>query len=277
MVDGGVYSKGNEKLVLSMRDEAIRMFLLAGKHVIVDDTNLHPKHEEEIRAIVAKHNTAFSDNVVVEIKTFDTSVEECIARDLKRDASVGAEVILKMARQWCPDKYQDPVPELDMKEAKANGLPWCVIYDLDGTAAIMGDRSPYDASQCDKVDRCNHALSMVLDMMLYAVDKEAEYTYPPSFNTPWSQLKFIAMSGRDSKHREPTLRFLDKHAFPYDALYMRAEGDNRKDAIVKEEMYEQHIKGRYNVLVVFDDRNQVVDLWRKKLGIPCFQVNYGDF
>jgi hypothetical protein len=85
------------------------------------------------------------------------------------------------------------------------------------------------------------------------------------------------MSGRDSKHREPTLRFLDKHAFPYDALYMRAEGDNRKDAIVKEEMYEQHIKGRYNVLVVFDDRNQVVDLWRKKLGIPCFQVNYGDF
>jgi len=26
-----------------------------------------------------------------------------------------------------------------------------------------------------------------------------------------------------------------------------------------------------------DDRNQVVDMWRRELALPCFQVNYGDF
>lgn len=28
---------------------------------------------------------------------------------------------------------------------------------------------------------------------------------------------------------------------------------------------------------VIDDRNQVVDMWRKDLGLCCLQVDYGDF
>ena len=31
-----------------------------------------------------------------------------------------------------------------------------------------------------------------------------------------------------------------------------------------------------NVAMVFDDRNQVVDMWRKS-GLTCFQVADGDF
>jgi len=261
MIDGGKYSKGNEKFVLKMRDTLISHALLKGKHVIVDDTNLYPKHEENIRELVNGHNAEHGDNVTVEVKVFDVSVDECIERDKKREASVGAEVIIKMARQWCPDKYGDPVPEIDLVAAKANGLPWCVIYDLDGTAAIMGDRSPYDASKCDEVDRCNHALLHVLKCM-----NEAD-----------PDLTFIAMSGRDSQYREPTQRFLNRYSFPHRVLYMRKEDDNRKDAVIKGELYEEHVKGKYNVLVVFDDRDQMIDYWRKEAGTPCFQVNYGDF
>jgi len=33
---------------------------------------------------------------------------------------------------------------------------------------------------------------------------------------------------------------------------------------------------RKDILCVFDDRQKVVDMWRKN-GITCFQVNYGDF
>jgi len=58
---------------------------------------------------------------------------------------------------------------------------------------------------------------------------------------------------------------------------MRAKGDNRKDAVIKGELYEEHVKAKYNVVVVFDDRNQMVDYWRQEAGVPCFQVNYGDF
>ena len=34
---------------------------------------------------------------------------------------------------------------------------------------------------------------------------------------------------------------------------------------------------RDDVFVVFDDRNQVVDMWRNELKLTCFQVAEGNF
>ena len=45
---------------------------------------------------------------------------------------------------------------------------------------------------------------------------------------------------------------------------------------MKEEIYQQHIAGQYNVKFVLDDRQQVVDMWRS-LGLTVFQVDEGDF
>ncbi len=36
-----------------------------------------------------------------------------------------------------------------------DGLPEAILCDLDGTLALMGDRSPYDASRCDELDKPN--------------------------------------------------------------------------------------------------------------------------
>jgi hypothetical protein len=58
---------------------------------------------------------------------------------------------------------------------------------------------------------------------------------------------------------------------------MRRAGDRRKDTVVKREIYERHIAGHYTVRVVFDDRDQVVRLWRDELNLPCFQVAWGNF
>jgi len=58
---------------------------------------------------------------------------------------------------------------------------------------------------------------------------------------------------------------------------MRASDDNRKDAIIKKEIYHKYIEPNYNINAVFDDRNQVVDIWRLELGLPCYQVFYGNF
>jgi len=264
MIDGGKWSKGNEKFVLTMRNSLIWEALRDGKNVIVDDTNLAPKHEDDIRCLVEDFGDANNCTVTVEVKTFDTSVDECIERDLKREKSVGADVIIKMARQWSPDgeySAKGAIPELDLEEFARNELPGCVIFDLDGTAAIMGDRSPYDASRCDEIDRPNHPLLLIL--------------YALRIENP--DMRLIAMSGRSSEYRDATLRFLNKHKIQFDDLYMRAKGDNRKDAVIKGELYEEHVKGKYNVVVVFDDRNQMVDYWRQEAGVPCFQVNYGDF
>jgi hypothetical protein len=57
---------------------------------------------------------------------------------------------------------------------------------------------------------------------------------------------------------------------------MRQTDDNRKDSIIKEEIYDAHIRGKYNVLFVLDDRDQVVQMWRS-LGLTVLQCNEGDF
>lgn len=59
-------------------------------------------------------------------------------------------------------------------------------------------------------------------------------------------------------------------------LHMRKAGDGRRDSIVKAEMFDSDIATNFNVLGVFDDRQQVVDMWRDK-GLTVFQVAEGDF
>lgn len=81
----------------------------------------------------------------------------------------------------------------------------------------------------------------------------------------------ILVSGRDETAREATERWLTNNAIPYKALYMRATGDTRKDAIVKEEIYHMYIEPEYAVLGVFDDRNQTCETWRK-LGLRVAQL-----
>lgn len=48
--------------------------------------------------------------------------------------------------------------------------------------------------------------------------------------------------------------------------------DTRCDTIVKREIYEEHIKDKYNVLFVIDDRVKVVDMWREQW-LFVFDVN----
>ena len=43
---------------------------------------------------------------------------------------------------------------------------------------------------------------------------------------------------------------------------MRKTGDNRKDSIIKREIFENDIRPYYNIDYVLDDRNQVVEMWR---------------
>jgi hypothetical protein len=87
----------------------------------------------------------------------------------------------------------------------------------------------------------------------------------------------LLVSGREERFREPTMRFLTKFAIPYQYLWMRCTKDYRKDAIIKREIFDSEIAGKYCVEFVLDDRDQVVEMWRRDLHLDCFQVNYGNF
>jgi hypothetical protein len=57
---------------------------------------------------------------------------------------------------------------------------------------------------------------------------------------------------------------------------MRAAEDQRPDEIIKSELYDQHIRDRFNILGVIDDRPKVCRMWRG-LGLPVFQVGNPDY
>jgi hypothetical protein len=144
------------------------------------------------------------------------------------------------------------------------GLPDAVIIDLDGTLAIIGERSPYDASRSEE-DLLNQQVAWVAHSWLFDA--------APSRR---DDRAIVLVSGRQEKDRPPTERWLAANHVMHDALHMRATGDTRNDAVVKRELYETHVRGRYNVVLVIDDRQRVVDMWRS-LGFQCWQVAPGDF
>ena len=256
MVDAGKWSKSNEKHILKTRDDLIMGFLFEGFDVIVDDTNLHPKHEARLREIAKD----WSDNdlpVEFEIKDFThVPLKTCITRDLQREATVGEKVIRGMYNQFIK-----PAPaEYAWDENKPN----CIIVDIDGTLAHMSGRSPYDYSKVhtDTVDPVIREI-----VQRYAQRNIMEET-PSTY--------ILIVSGREDGCKAVTEQWLQDNQIPYDELHMRKHDDNRDDRIVKKEIYDEWIKNRYNVRFVLDDRDRVVEMWRG-LGLKVLQVAEGDF
>ena len=137
-------------------------------------------------------------------------------------------------------------------------LKRAIICDIDGTLANLGDRSPYDFANVDR-DELKHATAETVRVFARA------------------GFAILLFSGRNDSAREMTIAWLAANDVPFDELVMRRTGDRRKDSTVKREMYERTAPGAYEVLLVLDDRDQVVEMWREELGLPCFQVDYGNF
>lgn len=92
----------------------------------------------------------------------------------------------------------------------------------------------------------------------------------------WARHDIIFCSGRPERCRADTELWLrTKTLVKKFTLLMRKDGDFRADYIVKQEILDAHIP-KDRVLFVLDDRQQVVDMWRRN-GLMCFQVAEGNF
>lgn len=241
------FDKGDTKFVDKARETLIDLAIREKKDVLIDNTNLSPKREEEYRALAKLMKYEF------EIKDFThIPLDECLKNDKNRLYPVGAKVILEMYNQFLKKTLEAPVYNVSLGD--------CIIVDLDNTLAMnSGHRGPYDFEKCAN-DTPNYALLRVLNSMLH---------------NPCTKLIF--MSGREDKFRSQSVEFINNCGLTFHDFFMRTTGDNRKDSIIKKELYEKHIKNKYNVMVWFDDRLQVVDMVRNELGLPCFAVNDGYF
>ncbi|MCD2421722.1 AAA family ATPase [Niabella pedocola] len=250
-----------EAAVTEMIFATIEKTLTRKMNVLVDATHTKAEYLEQYTA-------AFAHLADIAFKVFDIPQAELLLRCKKREAATG---------KWIPPKaisrHSDALEKLKanfdlsvrhrqrmcntVKRQDIN-LPRAVICDLDGTLALMDHRDPFDASDCEN-DRLNKA---VADTLIFYQQNGHH---------------ILLVSGREDKYQQQTLRFLKKHAIHFDALWMRPSGNYIKDSVLKKELFKQQIEGRYHVSLVLDDRDQVVDMWRKELQLPCFQVFYGPF
>jgi len=224
----GGWSVKKEKACLRMRDDLVRFTIKEGKSAIVDATNLNPKHEYRLRALAEELGVP----LVINDDFLKISPEECIERDLHRgEAAVGSKVIYDMY-----DKWVRPTPMKILEKEKDKRR--CVVIDLDGTLAIrVSDRSYYDMTRVDE-DVPDPLMSFLVDCLAEAGEFYADV---------------VLLTGRSEEGRELTEKWLRDNCIDYDALYMRKEGDKRKDVEVKEEILKEQIMPKYAVVGAIDN------------------------
>jgi len=248
----GEYSDKKEGVVTAGIRAAGMDALHRGMDIIIDNTNLSMKHHNFWSQIAKQHEYA-----MVEL-FFDTPLDVCIERDAHRPDGqrVGAERITEMYENAFGSHEQTTVVEYRKQNTD---LIISIIVDIDGTLAFMNGRNPFNDEGIER-DIPNEPIVEIV--------KSFSKTH-----------KIIVMSGRQRtlKCLEATEAWLNKHLGCDYTLLMRPAGDVRKDSIVKRELFDIFIDGKFYVDFVLDDRDQVVEMWRKELNLPCLQVNYGNF
>lgn len=245
-----------EAMITELQNEAIYRALYKKLNVIVDNTNVRVRHINELI-------NEFKYSADIDYQVFDISLDKAIERDNNRERKVGEVIIKRMYEDYkiLIDSFHfQPVPKEKRKAIVPNfksDLPNAVAFDLDGTLALMNyNRGPFDWNSVDR-DSVNE---IVKEHVLF--HKNAGRV-------------IIILSGRDSASMDLTKEWLDFYEIPYDYIFMRAKDDMRKDNIVKKELYENHIKDKFNLLAVYDDRLQVLNMWYN-VGIFTFNVNQGN-
>jgi len=159
---------------------------------------------------------------------------------------------------------------------KKDDMKKIVIFDLDGTLALIDKRRAL-ATDNGKMnwDVFFDGDHIKLDVPNTPVITMAQTLYAQGF-------RIVIFSGRSKSTYRTTRQWLIQNDVPFDMLQMRP--NDRDDGghwhFMKDSDLKQHwldtLINKDDVFAVFDDRNQVVDMWRKN-GLTTFQVADGDF
>ncbi len=229
------FTKANERNVTESVEKQIEEYAKLECNIVQSDTNLTKKYRDSLISLLESYGYE------VEVKVFHISLEEAWKRDANRQGGVGHSIIYSQY-----EKYLDFIGRKTYEPSAS--LPKAVICDIDGTVAHMHNRGPFE---WDKVAEDLPKTSVI--SMLHVLAKDSQV---------------IFLSGRDGKCFRDTEDWLVEN-LPQDIqfrLLMRRPGDNRKDAIIKEELFWSSIADYFFVDTVIDDRPCMIRLWYE-LGI----------
>jgi predicted kinase len=249
MMHFGKFSGPNESLTRDAARELAKLFIGKGVNVIIDDTNLNPGTMQSWKDLAERLE------VKVEIMDLtDVPIEDCIARDLGREESVGSIVIKNMAIKAGIKKFEkDSV---------------CLI-DIDGTIADITHRLHFvKPGKGHKKDWKGFFESMDEDEVREDVKKDVMKLFNEGKT-------IIFMSGRPEKYREFTQRWLARNFLNiYYTIIMRKSTDKRQDDETKRDLFNEYFPDKSVIHVVYDDRPRVLRVWRE-LGLNVVDVGKG--
>lgn len=229
------FNRTNENKVTEIAIEKFNEAVEIGiENIIISDTNLNKKFRDQW---IERAESVGYEVVIVE---FPITFEEACRRNELRYNGVPRSAIAKQWEQW-NEYIGRKTYEPDTSKSKA------IIVDIDGTIAERVDRGAFEWDKVGQDKPRSFVIDIIRRYIEYYVDDQ-----------------IIFVSGRDSVCKHETLTWIARHMnIPiYNImLHMRREGDMRKDYIVKEEIFWDHIADNYNVIAAFDDRPQVVNLW----------------
>lgn len=228
-------NKINERTVTDIQQSMARTAVLLGKDIVISDTNLSKKTRTFWENFFKQYG------YTVEYKVFDVPLLEAYKRDSLRQNGVGQQVIYTMYQ-----KYLEYTGRRTYQPNKK--LPEAVIVDVDGTVADMtGVRGPFEWDKVGQDAPRHEIIDMVSGLRARG-------------------MKIIFLSGRDGVCEDRTRKWLETNVGSFDAFFIRNAGDQRKDTVIKEEIFWANVAPYYNVTTAIDDRPCIVRLWYE-LGI----------
>ena len=253
-------SGSEERRVTAAQRGLVRGLLASGHSVVVDDVNAKVGHRQEWAKIADDLGVP---SVMVDI---DADLEQCIARDKGSKWPYGEKAIRDMHSRGAETRGPGEASAKGKGPARhkhAKGLPTAWIFDIDGTLALNdGHRGWYGEEElkvgADSVR--TEIVKLVRALLMLPFDERDE---------------LIFMTGRTERCRDQTREWLlracglsgDEELI----LLMREVGDRRKDTVVKDDLFEKHVAGRYNVLGAFEDKPSVSMHWYRK-GLKVLHV-----
>ena len=149
-----------------------------------------------------------------------------------------------------------------------------VIFDLDGTLANIDKRRLIST----KIDTGKINWDIFFNPDNIKLDQPNHPVIHMARTLKAAGHNIAIFSCRSKASKQVSLDWLAQHDVPFDVIKMRPTGKDFH--FMKDDLLKQHwldtLVDKDDVFAVFDDRQQVVDMWRQN-GLTCFQVADGDF
>ena len=154
-----------------------------------------------------------------------------------------------------------------------------VIFDIDG---VLAEKSPErDYKEYNKVG---------LDTPVFEIFQLLEMYIKEDYEIFWiterkelcrKKTIYFLYTNMSETNSALVFKYMLHHSIEFrnfaikksisNSLFMRADNDHRKAVVLKKEIYDNHIKGKYDVVACFDDDPEICEMYKNE-GLLVFEV-----